>query len=103
LVLYREFMWLSKRTFGPLLVMGLVSYFSYHMIQGNHGIRAWWKLDQQLAEAQHKLVSLTANQSTLENKVQLLNPSSLCPDMLEERSREVLGYVLPDELVILHR
>ena len=101
-MIYRDLVWHSKRAFAPLLALGLLSYFSYHMIQGNHGIRAWFKLDQQLVESHSKLASLQKKQNILDNKVQLLNPSSLCPDMLEERSREILGYVHPDEIVILH-
>ena len=91
-----------KRALGPLIAIGVFGYFSYHIIEGNHGIRAWWKLDTQLSQAHKKLEILHKTRDSLEQRVQLLNPSSLCPDMLEERSREVLGYIHPNEIVILH-
>ena len=37
----------------------------------------------------------------LESRVVKLRPGSLDPDLLEERARYVLGYVHPDETVLL--
>lgn len=39
--------------------------------------------------------------AVLEDRVVRLRPSSIDPDFLEERARYVLGYVHPDETVLL--
>lgn len=44
---------------------------------------------------------LYAHRSQLEAHVVKLRPSSIDPDLLEERARYVLGYVHPDESVLL--
>ena len=37
----------------------------------------------------------------MENRVKLLHPQTLDPDMAEERARIMLGYGYPDEKILL--
>ena len=100
-MLYREVRRRFSKLIGPVVSACLVSYFSYHLIQGNHGLRAYWRLGDELVQAQKKLTVLKQQHNHLEHQVALLRPDSICPDLLDEQVRK-LGYAHPQELVILH-
>jgi cell division protein FtsB len=70
-------------------------------MHGNRGYFAWRGLQQKLTVAEQKYDEKLAERKALENRVKLLRPDSLDPDMLDERARIVLGFVKPDERVIL--
>lgn len=50
---------------------------------------------------QHK--HLSEQRQSLENKVAMLRPGSIDPDLLEERARAVLGYQHIDEYVLIQQ
>jgi len=83
--------------FGALVL----AYFSYHMIQGNHGIIALLELRSTVAAAETIQAETAAEREDLLQRVSLLRPDNLDPDMLEERARVMLNYVHPDEVVII--
>ena len=87
----------------PIVGAIVLAYFSYHMIQGNHGALAMLDLRAKVAVAQSMRDELRAERQALELRVALLRPDHLDPDMLEERARVMLNFVRPDELVILDR
>ena len=87
--------WLT--VFGALVL----AYFSYHMIQGNHGVIALFELRSNLAAAEAIQAKTGAEHRRLVQQVALLQPGNLDPDMLEERARVMLNYVHPDEIVII--
>ncbi len=87
--------WLT--VFGALVL----AYFSYHMIQGNHGVIALLELRAKVAAAEAIQSETSANHRRLVQQVTLLRPDNLDPDMLEERTRVMLNYVHPDEIVII--
>ncbi|WP_025898979.1 FtsB family cell division protein [Sneathiella glossodoripedis] len=89
-----------KAGMGPILGLLLVCYFSYHLIEGDRGLFAYLKLQQEISQEQAKLRLIEIEREKLEKRVNLLNPENLDLDMLEERAREVLGLAHPDELVI---
>ena len=88
---------------GPILGVLAVAYFSYHLIEGDRGLFAYLKLQHEIdrAEAAH-LVTENEKQA-LEKRVSLLRPENLDTDMLEERSRDVLGLAHPDEIVVYRK
>jgi cell division protein FtsB len=83
--------------FGALVL----AYFSYHMIQGNHGVIALLDLQSKVATAEIIRSENSAEHRRLAQQVALLHPDNLDPDMLEERARIMLNYVHPDELVVI--
>ena len=87
--------WLT--VFGALVL----AYFSYHMIQGNHGVLALLDLRAKIEAAAAIRTEARAERQRLELQVALLRPDNLDPDMLEERARVMLNYVHPDEIVIV--
>jgi cell division protein FtsB len=89
-----------KSSMGPILGLLLVCYFSYHLIEGDRGLFAYLKLQQETSQEQAQLRLIELEREKLEKRVDLLNPENLDLDMLEERAREVLGLAHPDEVVI---
>ncbi len=87
--------WLT--VFGALVL----AYFSYHMIQGNHGVIALLELRAKVAAAEVIQSETGADHRRLVQQVTLLRPDNLDPDMLEERTRVMLNYVHHDEIVII--
>lgn len=79
----------------------LFAYFAYHLVHGDRGYFAWKGLEKKLAAAEEKYDQKLASRLALENRVKLLRPNSLDVDMLDERARVVLGFVRPEEKVII--
>jgi cell division protein FtsB len=80
-----------------------VAYFGYHALQGGRGLMAYARLNQEVALAEQVLRLAEAERLRLERRVGLLNPQQLDPDMLDERARETLGLLHPDEVVMFVR
>lgn len=78
----------------------IAGYFIYHAVQGDRGILAWLRVNQQLDQAHQELLATTAERETLEQRVALLSNSSLDLDMLEERARVMLNFSHPDDVVV---
>ena len=96
----REFHRRLKSLAAQLLGACVAGYFIYHAVQGDRGILAWLRVNQQLEAAQLELGASTAERAALEQRVALLSNSSLDLDMLEERARVMLNFSDPDDLVI---
>ncbi|MDE1152165.1 MAG: septum formation initiator family protein [Micavibrio sp.] len=86
---------------ATFISFGLFFYFAYHLVHGDRGYFAWKGLQQKMAVAEAKYDDKLAERQALENRVKLLRPDSLDLDMLDERSRVVLGFVKPTEKVIV--
>ena len=99
--LYREVRRRFTKVIGPVVAASLLGYFSYHLIQGNHGLRAYWRLKDELVQSELRLAELTRNRDNLKHHVALMK-DTICPDLLDEQVRKTLGYSDPQEVVIIH-
>ena len=90
----------ARHVVGPLIGSLLVAYFAYHAVEGDRGIRAWQRLDGEIAEARDVRDRLAGEQAALDQRVAMLRPDSLDADLLEERARLVLGYVPADSVIL---
>lgn len=88
---------------APVIGFCVVGYFAYHSIEGDRGLVAWLRLQEQIRTASSEFDGLRAERTALERRVSLLRPESLDRDLLEERVRIVLNFARPDEVVILER
>ncbi len=100
--LIAEFRARARHVIGPVLGFCAAGYFAYHVVHGDRGLIAWVELQRKVEAMRAALTRIEAERQTLENRVQLLHPHSLDPDMLEERARAMLNYGYPDDIVILH-
>jgi len=85
-----------------IIAVGLCFYFSYHLLLGE---RSYWRLqslEKRIEKTEARYNDLHTQRVALESRVVKLRPDTLDRDMLEERARTVLGYVRPDEKIILH-
>ena len=86
---------------GPLLGAALTSYFVYHTIEGDRGLRAWREITQQLRVANDALATVDAERDALAHKVAGLDPSHVDPDLLDQQIRQNLDLVAPNEIIIM--
>ena len=93
----------AKAGIGPILGILAVAYFSYHLIEGDRGLFAYLKLQHDIERAEDVYRITEQEKQTLEKRVDLLRPENLDIDMLEERSRDVLGLAHPNEIVIYRK
>lgn len=86
---------------GPAAGLCAIAYFAYHGINGDRGLIAWRALEQRVQTERAELARVQAERQLLEQRVQLLNPQSLDPDMLDEWARRTINYGLSGEIHIL--
>lgn len=60
-----------------------------------------FSLKSQIETMSQERDDLAAERVALEQKVTMMRPGSLNPDLLEERARVVLGYKKENDLIIL--
>jgi cell division protein FtsB len=98
-----EFRRWSLQATPALLACLAVAYFAYHAVQGGRGLMAYVRLNHEVARAEQVLKLTEAERERLRRRVELLHPEHLDPDMLDERARETLGLMHPDEVVVFQR
>jgi cell division protein FtsB len=92
---------LKGRWLSVVVTLVLV-YFGYHAVHGRYGLLAWIDTSRDLAAAREQLAALVDERKQLESDVTAFQPDSLDRDRLEEQLR-LLGYVRPNEVVVLRR
>jgi len=90
-----------RQVIFPLFGASIACYFVYHAIQGDRGVIAWLRVNQELQDAKATYATIEGQRATLEQRVALLSNSSLDLDMLEERARVMLNFTHPDDIVLL--
>lgn len=89
-----------SRAWEPALVILILAYFSYHAIEGHHGLLALRELNTQLADLEIKAQASKTERAALEGKVSSLRRDNLDLDLLDERARAILGYSEAGEVVL---
>lgn len=88
---------------APALLLAAVGYFGYNTYRGDYGLIARERAEMRLAARQAELAGLDARKERLENLTGRLRRDSVDLDLLEERSRDVLGYAHPDDVILIDR
>ena len=103
LVKRRYFQYPRAKTAVVLAVgAAALAYFGFHVINGQRGLVAWFEVGQRIEQLENRYILNQTRVESLERSVSLLRVESLDPDMLDERSRHILGLAHPDEIIILH-
>lgn len=89
----------TKKTLFNVIMLFMLLYFIFHSIYGSRGVIAYFTLQAELENAHSKLNALRVERLEIETKTKLLRPESLDKDMLDEKARNVLGVVAPNEQV----
>lgn len=90
----------ARHVVGPLLGVSAVIYFAYHAVNGDRGLMAWLELKDRVAAAEESAEAVALQRRAVENRVRLLHPESLDPDMIEERARIVINFAYQGDIVI---
>ncbi|MFT3689254.1 FtsB family cell division protein [Paenirhodobacter sp.] len=75
-------------------------YFTFAALQGNYGMFRRVQIDAEIASLTAERDALKAEVGRMANLTRRLSDDFLDLDLLDERAREVLGTVRPDEIVI---
>ena len=84
------------------LVTAVLAYFGYHALHGRYGFLAWIDTSRDLEAARQELAQVEGERELLQRDVQAFQRDSIDRDLLEEELRK-LGYVKPNEVIILRR
>lgn len=87
---------------APAVFLSLVAYCGWNAVQGDHGLQAFARRQEQLKAMQAELVRVQAEQQVWERRVAGLRVQRLDPDMLDERARAMLNVADPGDLVMLY-
>ncbi len=90
-----------RRLVLPTLTAMFLGYFAYHAFHGEYGIVGRQRLENQTVQLESELAHLKTKRQEVETRVSLLRPGSLDQDMVDERARETLSMVHPNDLVIM--
>ena len=101
MTLFSELRLRLRYIFWPTIWAALFLYITFHILQGERGLIAYWQINAEVASAKKNQLKLYHKRLILQNRVNLLSPDSLDSDMLEERVRIMLGYSKSNETVIL--
>ena len=82
------------------LATGLGSYFAFAAIQGEYGVLPRAEITSFSDNLSSELMRLNTEVVQMENLTQRLSDEYLDIDLLDERVREILGYVRSSELVV---
>ena len=91
----------ARALVGPLLGIALTGYFAYNLVRGDRGFLAWVRISHEISAENARLDALHAEKKALDLKVSEMSPQHLAPDLLDERVRETLNLVAPNEVVIM--
>jgi cell division protein FtsB len=75
-------------------------YLTYHLFEGQLGLKAWREIRVRHHQLLHRLGALQKQANLYETKL-LRFTNKIDPDLLEERVRGELGYVHPNDIVVL--
>lgn len=90
-----------QQVMWSLLGAAIVGYFMYHTVQGERGWFAMLRMQHEVKVAQTTLDKLKKDREELQHRTELLRSDNMDPDLLEEKSRELLNYSKPNEIIIL--
>ena len=92
----------AKAAVPPLVLLAVAGYFGWSATQGDHGLQAYARQQDQLRLAQAELSRVNTEVETWERKVTGLRNTRLDPDTLDERARAMLNLADPAEVVVMY-
>jgi cell division protein FtsB len=94
----------ARRGFGGviylILAFGLGLYFTFAAVQGEYGMFARIAINAEAAELMSERDRLVAELAEIRNLTRRLSDDYLDLDLLDQQTRDVLGYMRADEIAI---
>jgi cell division protein FtsB len=79
----------------------LLGYLAWHALEGPRGYTFRDHLASQSLALDDKFAAIEKRRLVMENKVALLRPESIDPDLLDELARSQLDMVAPGDIVVM--
>ena len=98
----RELKRRAKAAVPPIVLLAVAGYFGWSATQGDHGLQAYARQQDQLRLAQAELARVNADVEMWERRVSGLRNARLDPDTLDERARAMLNVADPTEVVVMY-
>jgi len=77
-----------------------MAFFGTYAVVGANGALAYGDYQRMLAKRQVQLAAMKQRQAVLANRVRLLDPNKVDPDIADELTRKQLNVVNPNEVVV---
>jgi cell division protein FtsB len=94
----------KRPTFGPLIVFSVALVlgvqFAFAAVQGSNGIFRRVQIDAEIVALTAERDALRAEVARMSNLTRRLSDAFLDLDLLDERTRDMLGSLRADEIVI---
>ena len=91
----------SRQILVVLTCLGLTCTFAYHALYGRHGLETRSILISRSEGLEFEIRGLEAVRTRLKRDIALLSTSPPDNDLVEEIARDVLGFVRPDDRILL--
>jgi cell division protein FtsB len=101
MVVLREMRRRARLLVAPVLGIALAGYFAYHALEGERGVHAWFRVNQQLRDAKTNLAAIQAERAALDRKVANMRPDHVDPDLLDGQIRSKLDLGASNEIVVI--
>jgi len=85
---------------GPAIAFILLSLFAGYAVLGSNGLLAWGDYSHKLDLRKQELARLESDKAKLRNRVNLVDPRHVDPDMADELLRRELNVVHPNDVII---
>ncbi len=90
----------SRKALWPAICIAAVVYFTWHTVQGRHGLRAYQAYGDQLISLEAEAIQAQQRRAQMENQLKLLQSNAIDPDYLDELAHKKLNYMAPGETMI---
>ena len=90
----------ARGSIAPFAALVALLLIGGYAVLGPTGALAWSDYQNQLTVRKAELAELEARRDALENRVSLLDPDSVDPDLATELIRKNLNVVHPDEVIV---
>jgi cell division protein FtsB len=100
-VVLREMHRRARFLVTPVLGIAVACYFAYHLVEGDRGLRAWFRVTQDLRTAKSNLASVQAERAALDRRVANMRPEHVDPDLLDEQIRKALDLAAPNDIILI--
>ena len=82
------------------VTLGLSLYFIFAALQGDYGLFRRIQIEAEADGLEQDLDALRAEVAMMENKTRRLSDDYLDLDLLDEKARDILGLIRPDEIIV---
>ncbi|RDC74441.1 septum formation initiator family protein [Rhodovulum sp. 12E13] len=83
-----------------VICLSLAGYFTFAAVQGDYGLFRRIAIEAEIKSLEAERAALEVEVARMENLTRRLSDDFLDLDLLDERARDVLGLLRPEEIVI---